>query len=455
MQKINDMTEGAQLNLYVGFAVPIIASSVFYQLYILVDGIVASRLIGINAFAAISAAGFFYQFILEAVMGFSHGAGTRFAQLYGAKRFDEARNSTAISIMLAVMIGAVLSVICFFTTIPVLTAMNTPLEIINDSATYLYCMFAGLIPTFLYKIVSSVFFGMGDSKTPLIALVLGSVVDTVLTVLLVLITPLGVAAIGISTILSQLVACIYLFLRMSDNKELRLSLSDFRTSPTAVSGLLRISLPISARNSISELGGIVIQYVVNGYGVAFIAGVAAAKRLYIILFIISNAMEPAVITFIAQNFGARNFVRVKDGMKTAKRIMLISSISIMVLMLIFGQWFLSLIIGNDPEIAVVSTVASGQLRVCLLLLPMLYLLILYRSGLQGMGKATPTLVAGITEGGLRIAAIFILPLFLGETGVYISEAIAWPVCAVQLLIVYLLEYRRELQADKKLHNKTI
>ncbi|MDF2636971.1 MAG: family efflux transporter [Pelosinus sp.] len=446
MQKINDMTKGAPFNLYVRFSIPMILSNVFYQLYILVDGIVASRLIGLNAFAAISAAGFFYLFILEAVMGFSQGAGIRFAQLYGAKRYDEARNSTAISIMLAFLIGAFLSILCFFITIPVLTAMNTPKEIIKGSVTYLYCMFAGLIPTFLYKIVSSIFFGMGDSKTPLVALILGSIIDTVFTIVLVLVTPLGVAAIGISTILSQLVACMYLFLHMFRNKEMRLSRGYFRIRFTAVSELLGISLPICARNAVSALGGVVIQYVVNGYGVAFIAGVAAAKRLYIILFIIADAMEPAIGTFIAQNFGARKFIRVKDGMQTAKRIMLISSISIMVLMFVIGQWFLSLMIGNDAEIAMVSKVALGQLRVCLLFLPMLYLLILYRSGLQGMGKTTTTLVSGIIEGGLRIVAIFLLPLFLGKIGVYITEVIAWPVCAVQLFFAYSVAYRQELQA---------
>jgi putative MATE family efflux protein len=449
MQKINDMTEGAPLNLYVRFSIPMILSNVFYQLYILVDGIVASRLIGLNAFAAISAAGFFYLLILESVSGFSQGAGIRFAQLYGAKRFDEARNSAATSIMLAFLIGAFLGILCFFITIPVLTAMNTPIEIIKGSTTYLYCMFAGLIPTFLYKIVSSIFFGMGDSKAPLVALILGSIIDTVLTIILVLVTPLGVAAIGISTILSQLIACMYLFLHMFRNKELRLSRGDFRLRFTAVSELLRISLPIGARNAVSALGGVVIQYVVNGYGVAFIAGVAAAKRLYIILFIISDAMEPAIGTFIAQNFGARKFIRVKDGIKTAKRMMLISSISIMILMFFIGQWFLSLIIGNNADMAMVSTVALGQLRVCLLFLPMLYLLILYRSGLQGMGKATPTLISGIIEGGLRIVAIFLLPLFLGKIGVYITEVIAWPVCAVQLFFAYSAGYRRELQADNE------
>ncbi len=446
MQKINDMTEGAPFNLYVRFSIPMIISNIFYQLYIFVDGIVASRLIGLNAFAAISAAGFFHLFILEAVMGFSQGAGIRFAQLYGAKRYDEARSSAAISIMLALLIGAFLSILCIFISIPVLTVMKTPIEIMKVSVTYLYCLFAGLIPTFLYKMISSIFFGMGDSKTPLVALMLGSMIDTVLTIVLVQVTPLGVVAIGMSTILSQLVSCIYLFLHLFRKKELRLSCGDFRIRLTEASQLLRISLPISARNAVSALGGVVIQYVINGYGVAFIAGVAAAKRLYIILFIISDPMEPAIGTFIAHNFGARKLSRIKEGMQTAKRIMLISSISIMVLMLIFGEWFLSLMIGNDKEIV---AIALGQLRVCLIFLPMLYLLILYRSGLQGIGKATPTLISGIIEGGLRVIAIFLLPLFLGKVGIYIIEVIAWPVCAVQLFFAYYLAYRKELKAVKE------
>jgi putative MATE family efflux protein len=446
MRKKGNMTDGGPLGLYVSFAVPVIASNVFYQLYTLVDGVVASRVIGIGAFAAISAAGFFYMLIVEAVLGFSQGAGTRFAQLYGAADYDKARNSAAVSVIIAVAAGAVLGLLCMAVATPVLTAMHTPPEIMGDALTYLYCMFAGLVPTFLYRLLSSVFYGMGDSRAPLAALVIGSVTDTVLTVVLALTTPLGVAAIGLSTVFSQLIAAAYLIIRLFKSKELRFSRPDFRITLPAVTGLLRISLPNSARNAVSALGGVVIQYFINGYGVAFIAGVAAAKRLYVVLFFVMDAMEPAISTFIAQNFGAGRLDRVKAGMTTATRIILISSASIMVLMFFFGEFFLGLLIGNGAEIAPVMAVALGQLRICLILLPTLYLLILYRSGLQGLGKTSLTLASGLAEGGLRIAAILLLPRFLGETGVYISEVIGWPVCAAMLFGMYMRCYRGERQA---------
>ena len=439
MKSTFDLTEVSPSGFFIKFAPPLMIGDVLHQLYLLADGIVVGRLLGVYAFAAIGAAAVIYLFLLEFVIGFSHGMGTRFAQLYGAKSYEQAKSAFAMSLLLSIAFGVLLSILCVLLVVHLLSVMNTPLTIIEDSAAYLRWLFIGLVPAFLYRTISSVVLAMGDSKTPVYALTFASVVNIALSIILILATPLGVAAVGMATVISQIVACMFLFARMDRGKELSLSLSDFKLNFAEIEELLRISLPISARNTVSAIGEIVIQFVVNGYGVALIAGIAAAKKLYIILFIVMNAMEPAIVTYVAQNFGARNFVRIKEGMITARRIMLASSFAVMIIMFFFGELIISLFFRTDAE---AMRAAMAQLRVFLVLLPTVYLLILYRSGLQGMGKTMPTLASGIIEGISRIIAILVLPVFFGEIGVFVSLAIAWPLAAAQLFFSYNLAYRK-------------
>ena len=439
MKKNSDLTEISPTGFFIKFVPPLMIGDVFHQLYLLADSVVVGRLLGVYAFAAIGAAAAVYLFLFDAVIGFSSGMGTRFAGLYGAKSYEQAKNAYAMSLLLSTVLGALVSVLCVLLVDPLLSVMNTPLDIIEDSAAYLRWLFVGLVPTFLYRTTSSVVLSTGDSKTPLYALILASVVNIALSIIFILGTPLGVAGVGMATVISHIIACGFLFARIDRGKGLSLSLSDFIVNFPEIKELTRISLPISARNTVSTVGEIVIQFVVNGYGVALIAGIAAAKKLYIVLFMVMNAMEPAIVTYVAQSFGARKLPRIKECMITARRIMLISSCAIMILMFFFGELLISLFLGTDTE---AMKAAMTQLRVFLALLPAVYLLILYRSGLQGMGKTMPTLASGITEGLTRIIAILILPLFFGETGIFISLVIAWPITAAQLFFSYNSAYRK-------------
>ena len=439
MKKINDLTEISPTGFFIKFAPPLMIGDVFHQLYLLADGIVVGRLLGIYAFAAIGAAAVVYLFLLEAVIGFSSGMGTRFAQLYGTKKYEEAKISFAMSLLLSAALGILVSVFCVLLVSPMLSVMNTPLDIFEDSAVYLRWLFVGLTFTFLYRTTGSVVLSMGDSKTPLYALILSSFVNITLSIILILGTSLGVAGVGMATVLSHIAACVFLFARMDRGNGVSLSFRDFFINFTEIKELIRISLPISARNTVSAAGEIIIQFVVNGYGVALIAGIAAAKKLYIVLFIIMNAMEPAIVTYVAQSFGAKKFAQIKECMITARRIMLISSCTVMLVMFFIGEFILSLFLGTNTEAV---GAAMAQLRVFLVLLPTVYMLILYRSGLQGMGKTMPTLVSGIIEGLARIIAILVLPVLFGEIGIFISLAVAWPIAAAQLFFSYGSAYRK-------------
>ena len=451
MKSTGNMTTGRPFRLLVGFAVPLMAGDLCQQLYTLVDGAVVGRLLGLEAFAAIGAAGFLYWLAFVVILAFTHGFEILLAQRFGAGNQVGVRKALAMSLVLGGAAGLVLGAACALAASPVLAVMNTPSELQQDAALYLRVLFAGLWITFSYNMLAAAFRAFGDSATPLRALLVSTALNILLDIVLVLATPLGVAAVAVATLLAQLFAVGFCWVKLAALAELFPRRADFRFDRETAGTLLRLGAPLGLRDCLAALGGAVIQYVVNGYGTAVIAGVTAAKKLYSLLFLVGGGMEGATATFLAQNFGAGRYDRMTQGVKVARRILLAGAAAIAALALLLGRRVLGLFLAGSP--AAVDA-GMGQLTACLILLPALYLLFLYRSGLQSMGNTVMPLVSGVIETVVRIAAALALPRLLGVAGIYLAEAAAWPVMAVQLYIAYRVVFQKIAQGGKSLNTQT-
>ena len=444
MKAAEPMTRGPPLGLLLRFAIPLMLGDLVHQAYTIADSMAVGRLIGVRAFAAVSAGGFFYWLALVIIFGFSHGFGTLIAQCFGAGDRRSLGRSCALSLELGAVIALVMTALCLLLLRPVLALMHTPQDIFEDTFRYLRVMFAGILFTFTGNVLSSVFRALGDSKTPLCAFIASAVLNIVLDIALIRWTGLGVAAAALATVIAQALSALFCFWRLFRRREIRLCPGDFAPDRKVIRELLRLGAPIGARDCIAAAGGTVIQYVINGYGTIAIAGIAAAKKLYSLLFIIGGGLDGAAATFIAQNYGARRFDRIASGMAAARRIMLAGLLFIMPLMFFAGRRILGLFISGSPEeTGAVLDAAVNQMRVCLVLLPALYMLFLYRSGLQGMGNSVMPMASGFLEAGLRAAGALILPRFLGLWGVYIAEPIGWPLMALQLFAAFQMDYRKK------------
>jgi putative MATE family efflux protein len=431
------MTEGEPRRLIFRFALPLMIGDIIQQIYTIADSIAVGRLIGVHAFASVSAAGSMYWFVLVIIFGFSHGFGTLTAQAFGSKDAVQLRNSCALSLYLTFVAGLFLTVVCLVLVKPVLAMMRTPVEILDDAVRYSVVLFCGLLCTFFNNTLFSIFRALGDSKTPLYVFAVCSALNIVFDILLILYTPLGVAAAALATVLVQAGSAVFCFWYLTKHTKIRLRRKDFALNRPVIKKLLLLGIPLGLRDCVSAVGGIIIQSVINGYGTIFIAGVAAAKRLYSILFIVGGGIEGAVATFTAQNYGARYFDRVKKGMSVARHIMFAGLVVMIPAMFFFGKNLLGLFIsGNTDQINEVLNVAVNQLRVCLIPLPALYILFLYRAGLQGLGNSFIPMLSGFMEALLRILGVLILPVFWGPWGIYIAEPIAWPFMALQLYAGY-------------------
>ncbi|MDR2177682.1 MAG: MATE family efflux transporter [Treponema sp.] len=438
------MTTGNSLALLVRFAIPLMIGDIVQQIYTIADSIVVGRLIGINAFASVNAAGSLYWLILVILFGFSHGFGILIAQSFGAKDYAGLKCICISSLYLALAFGIILTAASLISVKPVLLLMRTPSDILAGTITYTTILFSGILFTFLNNVLFSIFRALGNSKMPLYVFMACSVLNVIFDIVLVIYTSLQIAAVALATVSVQILSTIFCLWYLIKNTGLQFDRQDFRINMTIIKNLLRLGIPIGLRDCISAAGGIIIQYFINGYGTIYIAGIAAAKKLYSVLFVIGGGIDGAIAVFTAQNYGAGKFDRIKQGIAAARYIMAAGLAVIIPVTMFYGRKILRLFMeDNNAQINAVLDIAVEQMTVCLILLPFLYVLFLYRSALQGLGNSFMPMLSGIMEAGLRILGVVILPVFFGKWGIYIAEPIGWPIMAIQLCISFAVVYKNK------------
>ena len=396
-------------------------------------------MLGVSAFAAIGATVSPHWLILSAVIGLNHGFSTLIAQRFGAKDNDGLKKAFVTALYFAAAFSITIGLTGVLICRPLMELMHTPADLIDGSVTYLSWLWAGMPLMFGYNFAAMMLFALGDSKTPLRAMIIATVVNIAFD--LILIRPFGIAGVAAASLIAQataLVFCIWIIKKTGVFKGSRFIFDKKSAWP-----LLRLALPLGFRNAVIEVGGLIVQRYVNAYGTEFVAGIAAAKRMYSLLMIAGGALEASISTFIAQNFGAKQFDRVKQGLKEGLKLALSSAAVIMAITLPFGRQILNLLIDGDPvQVNTVLDFGVRQLSLMTLGLPFVYLLFLYRSALQGLGNTFIPMISGFVELGLRIVSVVLLTRVLGDWGVMLSDPLAWPFAMTLLLISYIIVFRR-------------
>ena len=423
---VKNMTQGRPVTLLITFALPLMLGNVFQQLYTVVDTAVVGQALGVHALAALGACDWLNWMVLGTVQGLTQGFAILMAQEFGAERIDRLRTALGNSIVLSVCSAAVLTVGSQLLARPVLLLLQTPAEILPDAMTYLRIMF-GAIPIILaYNLLASALRSLGDSRTPLVAMVIASFVNIGLDLLFVLVFRWGIAGAAIATVLAQVVACGFCLLQILRIPQLQLEKRHFRPEAPVVKRLLLLGSPMGLSNAIIAIGGMVVQAVVNGFGVLFIAGYTATNKMFGLLEIAASSYGYGMTTYVGQNIGARRLDRIRSGMKAALGVAVVTSAVIAVVILVLGRGILSMFISGTPdEVARTMDIAYYYLAVMAVCLPLLYLIHVVRSSLQGMGNSLLPMVSGIAEFVVRVSCAPLLPLVLGDVGIFYSEVLAW------------------------------
>ena len=425
-ERIKNMTEGSPLKLIVTFALPLMVGNVFQQLYTVVDMMVVGKTLGVDALAALGATDWLYWMVLGMIQGITQGFSILMAREFGAGRREQLRLVTGISIILSAVCALVLLIVCQFAAQPVLELLHTPATILNRALEYIRIMFFGIPIVMAYNLLSCILRSLGDGKTPLSAMILASIVNIALDILFVPVLHWGIVGAAAATLIAQFASCVFCILRLRKVDFMTLGRQHFRVRPALALRLMSLGCPMALQNLMIAVGGMIIQNTVNGFGVAFIAGFTATNKLYGVLEIAASSYGYAMITYAGQNLGAMRFDRIRRGMRAAVLVAVATSAVIAAVMLLFGQSIVGLFISGTPrEIAEATKVGYDYLAVMSICLPILYILYVTRSAVQGMGNTVLPMVSGIAEFIMRTGGVLLLPALLHETGIYIAEVLAW------------------------------
>ena len=436
--RIKTMAQGNPGKLILAFALPLMAGNVFQQLYTVVDTMVVGKYLGVGALAALGAADWMNWMMLGIVQGFAQGFAIRMAQEFGAGKYESLRKVIGSSGILALISSLFLVIAGQLTARPVLALLQTPDDIMGNALLYLRIMFLGLPIVMAYNFFASILRSLGDGQTPLRAMVVASVTNIILDLLFVLVFHWGIAGAAAATLIAQLVSGLFCLYHIRRLEILQMSVSDFRMDASLGGKLMALGFPMAFQNCIIAVGGMIVQFVVNGFGVLFIAGFTASNKLYGILEIAATSYGYAMITYVGQNLGAGQIKRIRQGMRSALGIAIATSLVIAAVMLLFGRVILSWFISGTPEEAARTLeIAYFYLAVMSICLPVLYILYVVRSCIQGLGNTLLPMVSGIVEFIMRTGAALLLPLVMGETGIFFAEAAAWLGADVVLTISWI------------------
>lgn len=440
MAKVRDMTVGKPARLILSFALPLMLGNVFQQMYIIVDTMVVGKFVGVEALAALGAADWLNWLVIGLMQGLTQGFSILISQRFGASDWKGLNRAMAGAVLIAGIVGIALTITSLSLVHPVLVLLNTPADIMDGALSYLHVMFSGCLAVMGYNVFAAILRAMGNSRTPLIAMVIASLLNVVLDLLFVLGFHWGIAGAAGATVLAQAVSCLICLFAVLRLPIPKMEREDWRPSAPLYGQLLKLGAPLAFQNTIIAVGGMVVQSVVNGFGVLFVAGYTATNKLYGLLEIAATSFGFSMAAYTGQNLGARKYDRIRTGMRSASRMAVTTALLISVLMILLGRYILMLFISGDPaQQEQVLAIAYRFLCIMSAMLFILYLLHVYRSALQGMGDTLIPMSSGIIEMFMRIGAAMLLPSLIGQDGVFWAEVIAWTGAAILLIAMY---YRR-------------
>lgn len=430
-----NMTEGKPAKLILLFALPLIIGNIFQQFYSLVDTLIVGRTIGVNALAALGCTGSLNFFVLGFIMGFSNGLAILTAQRFGAEDKEGVKRSFAASILLSVGLSVIITVLALFIVRPALVLLQTPEEILDEAVSYLRIIFAGLAATVFFNLTSNMIRALGDSRTPLIFLILACCVNIVLDLVFITVFHMGVEGAAIATIVSQILSGIWCFRYIRKKMpDLWVEKRHFLAFAEEAKEHILLGLPMGFQMSIIAIGSLTLQFALNSLGATSVAAVTAAQKIDSIATMPLNSLGAAMATYSAQNYGAKRLDRIRTGVFQCILISVGISIVMGAVNFFAGDELTSIFVGTGET----EVIALSKIYLCLngTLYWVLGLLFIYRFTLQGLGDSVTPTVAGAMELVMRAGAALFLVGPFGFTGAVAANPLAWIGACVPLTIAY-------------------
>lgn len=430
------MTEGPIWRRLVAFAIPLFLGNLFQQLYNTADSLIVGNFLGSNALAAVSSSGNLIFLMVGFFNGIAVGAGVVVAKYYGAKKFDVVERVIHTIAALGILCGIALTFIGILAAPQILVLMGTPENVLPNSVVYFRVYFSGSLAFVMYNFLVGILQSVGDSRHPLIYLIISSVINVVLDLLFVTVFHMGVGSAAFATIISQFISAL-LCLRqlMKSPEEYRLNLRHIRIDRPMLGQIISNGLPSGIQNSIISLANVVVQSNINKFGEMAMAGCGSYAKIEGFGFLPITCFAMALTTFISQNLGAREYDRAKKGAVFGVACSLTIAELVGIVIYLLAPVLISGF-NSDPQ---VISYGVAQARTVTLFYFLLAFSHCMAGILRGAGKSTvPMFVMLICWCMIRVTYITVTVHFLPNIRViFWAYPITWTLSSISFLIYFL------------------
>ena len=436
-----NLTEGNPVKLILFFTLPLIAGNVFQQLYAFVDTLIVGRFLGVNALAAVGCTGSLMFLMLGFVIGMTGGFSIVTGQRFGAKDAQGVRQSAAACFILSLAASLVLTVVGVASCRYLLILMQTPPEILEGAVDFISIVYGGIVMFVLLQMQTNIIRALGDSRMPTIILAVALTVNIILEPVAILVLEWGIPGAALATVASQFIGNIICFVYILKKvPALHTRREDWRITPKILKSHLKIGLPMGFQASIIAVGAVILQIALNNLGAVAVASYAASQKVDAIAMMPMMSFGMAMAAYTAQNYGARKYDRILEGVKKCAYMSVGFSLAAAAFNIAFGTEIMRLFVGDGH--ADVIDFGQTYLTVNVLCYWILALLFIFRFTLQGLGKSTVPTLAGVMELFMRAAAAIILVDMLGFMGACLANPMAWLGACIPLAISFFAVRRR-------------
>ncbi len=431
-----DMTKGSPMKLIFAFFLPLMLGMLFQQFYSMMDTIIVGKFLGVNALAAVGSTGAVNFMVIGFCMGICNGFAIPVAQMFGAKDYHYLRKYVANGIWLACGFAAVMTVAVCLLCSNILRWMDTPADIRQGAFDYIFVIFLGIPVIYLYNLLSGIIRSLGDSKSPLMFLVLSSLLNIGLDLALILVFDMGVAGAAWATVISQGISGVMCLFYMKKKYEvLKITKEEWQPDKTCMAKLCNMGIPMGLQYSITAIGSVILQASVNTLGSMAVASVTASNKVSMFFCCAFDAMGSTMSTYAGQNLGAGELKRITKGLLSCCVIGLVYSLLAFGILYLFSSQIALLFLDAD-EIDIL-----GNVRLMLIINSAFYfplaLVGILRFTIQGLGHSRLAILAGVCEmAGRGLAGMFLIPA-AGYIGVCFASPAAWILADLFLIPAYI------------------
>lgn len=421
-----DMTIGSPARLLLTFSMPLMLGNLFQQLYTFVDALIVGQCVSAHALAALGATEWLTFIMFGVISGMTQGCSVVIARFFGEKRIELLKKAVYACLWLAAA-GAVLFVLVGQIIIgPMLEILRTPVEVHGMTQTYLRILYAAVPVTFFYNITAAILRALGNSKKPLHAMMIASLGNIVFDLFFVMGLNMGIAGAALGTVLAQILAAVYCLAAVRKIEICRLGKESRVLDGRILREEIKMGIPMGVQNIITAIGGLVVQATVNGFGILFLTGYAAANKLYVLLEIAATSYGQGILTYTAQNIGNGDAKRIRGGLYAVLLIGAATALIMSGIMVFAGGDIVGLFI-KEHENGAEEMIRVGYHYLCVLSLgfPLLYWLYVFRACIQGMGDSIIPMLSSLVQVFMRVMCALLLTRMVGKEGIFWGEVLAW------------------------------